>query len=85
MAFCLAALMAAGITTSAFAAAKDVNPGSVTFDQDSFITVSYTHLDVYKRQDAQRLSRLRWAHSAISRTHSVFRASSESQVSEAES
>ena len=37
MAFCLAALMAAGMTTSAFAAAKDVNPGSVTFDQDSFI------------------------------------------------
>ena len=36
MAFCLAALMAAGMTTSAFAAAKDVNPGSVTFDHDSF-------------------------------------------------
>lgn len=36
IAFCLAAMMAAGMTTSAFAAAKAVNPGTVTFDQDSF-------------------------------------------------
>ena len=36
LALCLATIMAAGVSTSAFAAAKDVNPGSVTFDKDSF-------------------------------------------------
>ena len=35
LAFCLAAMMAVGMTTSAFAAERSITPGNVIFDQDT--------------------------------------------------